>query len=137
MKGSVWQWAGKRVFPSPGGKRRFGTGIFTGSGPIFAALQPPVVGSNLGFYRILPRVTASYRIKFFSRQAERGTRMGTGALRRYKGTEARGQAELGSNMGKSIPKWWKSVRFFALFHGFSRFITEIRPVIPRFSRFLG
>jgi len=32
---------------------------------------------------------------------------------------------------------WKSVKYFVLFHAFSRFITEIRPVITRFSRFLG
>jgi hypothetical protein len=32
---------------------------------------------------------------------------------------------------------WKSVKFFMLFHDFSRFITEIKPVIPRFSRFFG
>jgi len=32
---------------------------------------------------------------------------------------------------------WKSVKFFMVFHAFSRFITEIRAVITRFSRFLG
>src|SRR5882672_10339824 len=41
-----------------------------------------------------------------------------------------------------FPAWWwcaaggwKSVKFFMVFHSISRFITEIRPVITRFSRF--
>src|SRR5438309_1692914 len=58
-------------------------------------------------------------------------------------TVARSQNEARAAMSHVVPtagaRWLKrkSVKIFMVFHVFSRFITKIRPVITRFSRFLG
>ena len=96
------------------GKRRYGTAVF----------------SRIGAWvsRLFPALPTFSHFDFFMRDE-------TGVEYRIQPRRIRGSNPDGGGSVR-LPSW-KSVKIFMVFHAFSRFITEIRAVIPRFSRFSG